>query len=384
MHRSREARMNRKNSTVERRPESPDSSGELALRRKAIQALDEGILRLVARRMEEAEAIARLKTECRIPLRNYEVEAQVGARLESLSEGLGRGKSLGRELAAFLIAHSLHTQSALLETAYEGDRLKVLVVGGMGGMGSWMAGFLNGQGHRVWIEDPAPGECPFPRAEPGDGRAGEVDLVVVAVPMSGCGAVLEGLWARRPAGVVAEMCSLKTHLLTLSKRLRREGMRLVSFHPMFGPGAAMLGGRKILLCTEGRKRDRELVRALFASTSAEIVEMTSREHDRRMALVLGMVHLSNLALARALSRSGRSFGDLQAVAGVTFAKQMATTREVVAENAALYYEIQELCAPLADAGRLLRNSLADFGADVSRGDRDSFGRRMRSARRYLR
>ena len=160
-------------------------------------------------------------------------------------------------------------------------------------------------------------------------------------------------------------------------------MRVVSFHPMFGPGVAMLSGRKIILCSEGRREDREVVRGLFASTSAQIVEMTAREHDRRMALVLGMVHLSNLALARALARSGRSFADLQSVAGVTFAKQMATTREVVAENAALYYEIQELCAPLADAGKLLGEGLAGFGADVSARSPESFKRRVDEAKRYM-
>lgn len=363
-----------------RHPGRPD---ELGRHRRTIRALDERILRLVVRRMDEADAIARLKTDQGIPLRNYEVEAQVEARLASLAQALGRPPRLGRELAEFLIGRSLETQSAHLETVYRGDRMKALVVGGMGGMGSWMARFLHGQGHRVWVEDPAEGSCPFPRAEPGDGLAREADLVVVAVPMSACGPVLEDLWERRPRGVVAEMCSLKIHLAPTAKRLRREGMRLVSFHPMFGPGAAMLSGRKVVICSEGRKADREAVRGLFASTSAQVVEMTAREHDRRMALVLGMVHLSNLALARALSRSGRTFAELQAVAGVTFAKQMATTREVVAENSALYYEIQRLCSPVADGARLLAEGLSSFGADVARRASGSFKRKMESARRYL-
>lgn len=357
--------------------------GELARRRKAIQALDERILGLVARRLQEADAIARLKTQMRIPLRNYEVEAQVTARLAALAAELGRPQSLGRNLAAFLIGHSLETQSAHLETVYEGERLRALVVGGMGGMGGWMARFLHGQGHRVQVEDPRPGASAFERVPPTDPAAGEADLVVVAVPMSACAQVLEDLWRRRPKGVVAEMCSLKTHLLPTLKGLRRRGMRLVSFHPMFGPTAATLAGRSVVICSEGAVQDRDLVRSLFASTSATTVEMSTREHDRRMALVLGLVHLSNLALAQALARSGIPYAALNEVAGVTFSRQLATTREVVSENASLYFEIQERCEPILDGRSLLAQALEDFGDDVARRDAGAFRRRMERARRYL-
>ena len=84
------------------------------------------------------------------------------------------------------------------------------------------------------------------------------------------------------------------------------------------------------------------MRGLFAETSARLVEMSAEEHDRRMGLVLGLTHLSNFVFARALSHSKLSAADLDEVAGVTFTKQLVTTREVTAENPGLYFEIQAL------------------------------------------
>ena len=82
-------------------------------------------------------------------------------QLEQDLAQLPRLAELGRDLALFLIDKAVEEQATLLDSAYQGDQLQTLVVGGKGGMGSWMAAFLNGQGHRVSVFDPASGPCPF-------------------------------------------------------------------------------------------------------------------------------------------------------------------------------------------------------------------------------
>jgi chorismate mutase/prephenate dehydrogenase len=152
--------------------------------RAAIESLDGRILGLVAKRLDEAHAIGQLKRARGIPLRDFEVEAQVCERLEATASALGRGRELGRDLALFLIERSLETQAPILESSYAGDRLKALVIGGMGGMGRWMAGFLEGQGHEVQILDPADGASRWPRAQSVSAGAAWADIVVVSAPWS--------------------------------------------------------------------------------------------------------------------------------------------------------------------------------------------------------
>jgi chorismate mutase/prephenate dehydrogenase len=364
-------------------PSNRDPRALLEQHRRDIEALDRRVLHLVCERLELARQVGNLKSELGIPLRNFEIEAQVHQRFAEASRYLGLDPGLGRALGLFLIEKAVEEQASQRDTRYAGDALSTLVVGGKGGMGSWIARFLAGQGHRVSVFDPAPGSTPFVEpatlAEGADG----VDLIMVAVPMSACGAILEELAAVGSRAVVAEMCSLKGHLRPAMERVRSLGMRLVSFHPLFGPDVRMLSDRTVVFCTDARRDDLALVEGLFERTSARLVEMDVDEHDRRMGLVLGLTHLVNLVFGRALASSDVSAAELVEVAGVTFHKQLATTREVASENPELYYEIQALNQTAPEGVALLERSLAEWGEVIAKADRTRFEELMVECREHL-
>ena len=193
--------------------------------------------------------------------------------------------------------------------------------------------------------------------------AADAELIVIAVPMTACAGVLEELATMGVKGVVAEMCSLKGHLQPLMEELRSDGLRLVSFHPLFGPDVRMLSGRTIVFCKEGRNGDLDVVRGLFAETSAKLVDLSIDEHDRRMGLVLGLTHLANLVFARALSHSSVDASEL--------------------ENPGLYFEIQALNKLTPETGRWLRQALDEWLATVASGDEDAFSALMRECHGFL-
>jgi chorismate mutase/prephenate dehydrogenase len=351
--------------------------------RRDIEALDRRILHLVCERLELARSIGALKRQAGVPLRNFAVEAQVHRRMEGACADLGLEPGIGSDLAHYLIDKAVAEQATHLDAVYSGDRLHALVVGGRGGMGSWMASFLAGQGHRVSVLDPAPGHGPFPEVPDLETGVRDSDLVVVAVPMHATAAVLEDLAGLEPNAVVAEMCSLKEHLRPTLDRLSAAGLRMVSFHPMFGPDVRMLCGRTVVFCTESDPDGLALVRGLFESTSAELIELGIAEHDRRMAVVLGLTHLSNLVYARALDLSGVAAAELDRVAGVTFRHQIETTREVASENPELYFEIQALNPVTAETGGWLVQAVEEWMAAVDGGDGAAFTGLMESSRAFL-
>ena len=276
----------------------------------------------------------------------------------------------------------MEEQATARDTAYRGDALDTLVVGGKGGKGQWIARFLMGQGHRVRIFDPASGAC-LGEEVSSLAAAAEVDLVLVCVPMSVCAEVLQDIADQRPRGVIAEMCSLKGHLDDVKRTLRSDGVRIVSFHPMFGGHVRMLSDRTIVFCTDGAPEDLSVVRNLFEETSARLMDLPVEEHDRRMALVLGMSHMINLVYSRAVQQSGMTAAELGEVAGVTFGKQMKTSREVVGENPRLYFEIQALGGFTPLIAKLLHSAVDDWQEFVSTDDLGGFASAMDGCRRFL-
>jgi chorismate mutase/prephenate dehydrogenase len=359
-----------------------DPHALLEQHRRDIEALDRRILHLVCERLELARQVGELKRELRVPVRNFGVEAQVYRRFEDASSLLGLDAGLGRDLARFLIEKAVEEQATIQDAVYSGDALDTVVVGGKGGMGRWIGRFLAGQGHRVRVVDPGAGESRFEELESLTDAA-EADLIMVAVPMTVCPEILSQLGELRPEGVVAEMCSLKGHLGPVIERLRSGGARVVSFHPMFGPDVRMLEGRTVAFCDDAPRADLEVVEGLFADTSARLVEMGPVEHDRRMGLVLGLTHLANLVFARALVHPGVGAAELGEVAGVTFGRQMATTREVAGENPSLYYEIQALNELTPETGSWLRRALDEWLDAAARPDAAGFSELMDSCRRAL-
>ena len=329
------------------------------------------------------QEIGQLKRDSRIPLRNFEVEANVKSRLRSLAEELGIDGDLGVDVALFLIRKAIELQSPIVDAVYEGDEMKIVVVGGMGGMGRWISRFLNVQGHQVRIHDVAGGENPLPRVDDLAGAVRWADLTIVAVPMSACPDVVRALASHEPKGIVAEMCSIKSPLIPLFEELRGKGLRTVSFHPMFGPRVKMLSGKQIVLCRAGHAEDENVVRDIFRGTSARIVEVDLAEHDRFMAPVLGMAHVINIGFANALRRFGIPFPELDDVSSVTFRKQVTTTFEVTSENPHLYYEIQEANPHSGTVLGALIDSFTEIRGALERKDAAGFEAIMAEGRAFF-
>jgi prephenate dehydrogenase len=130
------------------------------------------------------------------------------------------------------------------------------------------------------------------------------DVVVLCVPM----AAFEGAVRRigtlvRPGALVVDTCSVKEHAVLAMKRWLPKNVSLLGTHPNFGPDSAAdsLKGRTIVLCRVrmAEAHYRRAKRALERK-GLVVVEMTPREHDRRMASSLVLTHF----IGRGLIASG--------------------------------------------------------------------------------
>ncbi|NNN06156.1 MAG: prephenate dehydrogenase/arogenate dehydrogenase family protein [Elusimicrobia bacterium] len=119
-------------------------------------------------------------------------------------------------------------------------------------------------------------------------------VVVLCVPIS----QIEPLARRirdlvRPGTLIVDVASVKEEPLRALKKILPRNVDILGTHPNFGPDSAAdsLKGRKIVLCRV-RLSDTRYRRAKSALTrkGLEVVELTPREHDRRMAHSLALTH----------------------------------------------------------------------------------------------
>jgi chorismate mutase/prephenate dehydrogenase len=182
---------------------------------------------------------------------------------------------------------------------------------------------------------------------------------------------------------VADIFSLKTPVVPVVREAVASGLRVTSIHPLFGPDAVLLAGRTLLICETGDPAAAREARSFFAPTSLAIRTITLEEHDRAMAVVLGLSHAVNLVFAQALLKTGRSFADLAAVASTTFWKQARTSMEVAAESPGLYHAIQRENRESAKTLPLLLDATREFIDAALAETPDRFVEDMRRARAWF-
>jgi chorismate mutase/prephenate dehydrogenase len=353
--------------------------------RRRIRNLDAALLSLVAERMELAREVGRAKRDLRIPLRDFEVEKRVLERAAGSAGDLGLAPELARAVMRHLIEEACRLQEIEHFSAYSGEAETILVVGGAGQMGRWLARFLESQGHRVRIFD-LPGVAAggdFDRAATlAEGLDG-ASMVFVAVPLDGVAKALDAIAASGYRGMVCDVASLKEHLRPAIERARRAGIAVTSIHPMFGPTARVLSDKVICVCDCGSAEATERVTALFRDTAATLVPMSLERHDEIAAYVLGLSHFVNLLFARVLSESGLSFDELNGVGSTTFRRQFATTASVALENPSLYYSIQRANRFSERVYREVERAASDWIGWVERGEPAPFAGGMESVRRWI-
>lgn len=177
--------------------------------------------------------------------------------------------------------------------------MKVAVVGASGGMGSFFVRYFLARGEDVRGSDKrrtrkAPALMRFygSNSEAVKGS----DVTIFATPMDKTlAAVKEVSKSLKRGSVVVEIGSIKGDILPSLRKVIEGRARIVSIHPLFGPALASTKGMKVAVIS-----GREEAAQLFPD--ARIIPMGSEEHDRAMAVVLGLTHILNLAYAGTVAR----------------------------------------------------------------------------------
>ncbi|MEO8671704.1 MAG: bifunctional chorismate mutase/prephenate dehydrogenase [Tahibacter sp.] len=352
--------------------------------RGELDRIDHDLVRLAAERQRIVAEIGRSKRGSGRPLRDFRREKEVLDNVRQHARDEGIDPELAAGLMELLIAASLTRQEKdTVRALSQGEGKHALVIGGNGRMGGWFARFLDAQGYAVEIADPAGAPEGFAHRARWDDGMLDQDLIVVATPLRAAARILTALAEQRPAGVVFDLGSIKTPLREPLRALQRAGVRVTSIHPMFGPNAQVLAGRHVVLVDVGDREALETVRGLFASTTAVAVEMDLDEHDRLIALVLGLSHALNIAFFSALAASGIAPERLKAVSSTTFSAQLAIAEGVAAENPQLYFEIQSLNEHNGMALAALDDAVHGLLAAVRNGDEAAFVNLMQRGREYL-
>lgn len=235
---------------------------------------------------------------------------------------------------------------------------KMAIIGSEGQMGKWFTKYFLDKGFEVIGYD-AERESTNKSVTKAQSLVGAIltaDYVILCIPVK-----------RTPETIrlIAKEMKRDSHLIDISSLKLKTAAALskipdkvnpICIHPMFGPGTKKLKGQNIIsIPIRDAKKELAVAKSLFSEAS--FVQIDANEHDKKIAIILGMTHLANLILANILAKE-ENFSLVEKMGGTTFKAQKLLTAGIMTES-------QELIETIISNPEI-RKYAEEFWKDIGR------------------
>ncbi len=270
------------------------------------------------------------------------------------------------------------------------DPKRIAIIGGYGKMGAWFARLFKNEGFNVTIIGRDKDKLAATAVELGVAatdrldKASEADIVVISVPVDAFETVCRDLAPHIRSGQkVIDLTSIKVKPVEIMHRYFTRAT-ILGAHPVFGPGAASPGGQNFILTptNDAEQELAEKVSQWLTHRGARVRITSPEEHDRLMAISLGLAHFIAIVTADALVTLGK-LTEMSGASGITYKALLTLVESVLSEDPALYASLQLNLPHLPEMEKLFGDKADDWARLVKEGRRDEFINRMSTLKAAL-
>jgi len=240
---------------------------------------------------------------------------------------------------------------------------EIAIIGVNGKMGKWFANYFHKMGFKVKGFD-TNNEIKEKFIEKANSLVSailQIDYVLLCTPTKNTPEIIRLISKEMKRGsYLIEISSQKSKT---SQTLLKTPSKInpICIHPMFGPSIKNIAGRNVIIVPI-KDAQKELTATKLLFPGANFVTIDAVEHDKKIAVILGLTHLINIAFANILAKDDQ-ISLTEKMAGTTFKAQRIIAESILTESAELIETIvsnpevrrsgEEFWK---DIGRLLTNS----------------------------
>ena len=246
----------------------------------------------------------------------------------------------------------------------------IAIIGAGGQMGKWLAGYFVKKGFEVTGFDT---ENPIPfnikKAESLISAILNKEYVLLSTPTKKTPEIIRLIAKEmRRESYLIDITSQKSKTATALGKIPAK-VCAVCIHPMFGPGAKGVKNQNIIsIPIKDGKKELDVAKNLFPD--ANFVTIDSSEHDKKIAIILGLTHLINIAFANILAKDDK-ISLTEKMSGTTFKAQKILAESIMTESPELIEtiisnpEIRKVAEEFwKDVGRLLASAQEGKGEEI--------------------
>ena len=209
---------------------------------------------------------------------------------------------------------------------------KISIIGVNGKMGQWFANYFHKIGFEVIVFD-TKNEGTEKFVTKGNSLVGAIlktDYVLLCTPTKNTPEIIR---------LIAKEMQRGSYLIEISSQKYKTAQTLlktpsrvnpICIHPMFGPGTKNIDGKNIIIIPiKDAKKELSVTKSLFPK--ANFVTIDAPEHDKKIAVILGLTHLINIAFANILAKDEK-ISLTEKMSGTTFKAQKIISESILTES----------------------------------------------------
>jgi chorismate mutase/prephenate dehydrogenase len=343
--------------------------------RDQIDAIDKQLVELLAQRRRVVQQVVEVKQQHDLPTFHPAREENLISTRRAQASEAGLDPDYIEDLFRTVLRHSRVGQLDTLGRRGVRPGAKVLIVGGRGNMGRFLASWFRQSDYDVRILDRD--DWPQVRSlTPG------VELCLLAVPIDITPSVAAQIAPHLPNScVLADITSLKRQ--PLEAMLQSYAGPVVGLHPLFGPATTTMD-KQIVVVTPGRQMEHcQWLLDQLTVWGNILVETSAAEHDEIMGIVQALRHFATFTFGQFLHSRGVPILRTLELSSPIYRLELAMVGRLFAQDPALYAEIvfatPERLALLKDYLQSLQQNLGL----VERGDKAEFVARFRKVAEWF-
>ena len=303
---------------------------ELSALRDQIDAVDQQMVALLARRLALVEQVGHVKSQHGLPIYAPDREAAMLASRRAEAEKQGVPPQLIEDILRRTMRESYASEKDSGFKCLNPDLRSVVLIGGNGQLGSLFGRMFRLSGYQVNVI----GKNDWDNADEVLKNAG---LVIVTVPIHLTLDVIAKLNQLPEDCILADFTSIKSK--PLAAMLNAHKGPVVGLHPMFGPDVPSLA-KQVIVCCNGRGEESyQWLLQQFGIWGASVCHMPAEDHDHGMTMIQALRHFTTFAYGVHLSKVKPNIEQLLKLSSPIYRLEIAMVGRLFAQDPNLYGDI---------------------------------------------
>jgi len=310
---------------------APSSNAQLEALRAKIDRIDQQLVDLLVERGRTVRQVVDVKQEHGLPTSHPAREENLISARRAQASAAGLDPDYVEDLFRTVLRNSRVGQLQSLGRRGVKPGGKVLIVGGRGGMGQFLARWFQQSDYEARVLD----REDWSRVKAlSDG----VDLCLLAVPIASVPEAAAQVASQLPAHcILADITSLKS--APLAAMLQHHPGPVVGLHPLFGPSTATMDKQIVVVCPGRQTEACQWLLDQLTVWGNVLVETTAAEHDETMGIVQALRHFATFAFGQFLCERGVPIQRTLELSSPIYRLEMAMVGRLFAQAPGLYAEI---------------------------------------------